>query len=322
MSSIIVVIADVLFHNGFQMALIEHDHMVEQVPAVAANPTPGDTVLPGTSVAGSLGLNAEALHGVDHLRIEAGTAIKDQISGCRVVGKCFAQLLNDPGAGWMPGHVEVEDAPPVMRNDKKAIKNFEGERWYGEEVHRGYGLAMIIEECHPTLCRFGISRRLAHPTQHSSLRNIEAKDFNFPVDARRTPSGVLGDHAEDEVAQSFADAFSSHACPMPREPRPRQLEPRLVPANDGLRLDKDQCPLPSRPEPLQDHPEQLVASSKSRLWALPLQDAKLLPQRQVFQKQVTSRTGKANEQDEQKPHRTRHEPLVAEPPRKSSGVRR
>ena len=178
------------------------------------------------------------------------------------------------------------------------------------------------DECRPPLRRFGVSRRLSHPAQDGSFRNVEAKHPQFTVNPRRTPSGIFGNYPEDEVAQFPAHAFSSPAGPMPREPRPIQLEPRLVPANDGLRLDKDQCPLPSRPEPLQDHPEQLVASSKSRLWALPLQDAKLLPQRQVFQKQVTSRTGKANEQDEQKPQRTRHEPLVAEPPRKSSGVRR
>src|ERR1035437_9844506 len=146
MSSIIVVIADVLFHNGFQMTLIDHDHMVEQVPAVAANPTPGDTVLPGTSVAGSLGLDAEVLHGVDHLRIEAGTAIKDQVTGRRVIWKCLTQLLNHPSARRVFGHVAMQDSPVVMCNDEETVENSKSEGWHREEVHCGDGFAMIIQK--------------------------------------------------------------------------------------------------------------------------------------------------------------------------------
>ncbi len=96
------------------------------------------------------------------------------------------------------------------------------------------------------------------PAQHGSLRNLEAKHFQFSMNTRRTPGQVLGDHAEDEFAQFFAHAFSSRAIPMPREPCPIQLESSLVPAHDGLRLDEDQSPFPSRPKPPQDHPEQFI----------------------------------------------------------------
>jgi hypothetical protein len=71
-------VPDVIIHEALQMALIEHDHMVEQVPAAVADPTLDNAVLPRTSEAGPLGLDAEALHGIDHPRIETGTAIKDQ----------------------------------------------------------------------------------------------------------------------------------------------------------------------------------------------------------------------------------------------------
>jgi hypothetical protein len=108
------------------------------------------------------------------------------------------------------------------------------------------------------------------------------------VNARRTPSAILRDHVKDQFAQFPAYAPSSHADPMPREPRPIQLETRPMPSNNGLRLDEDQSPLPSRPEPPQDHPEQLVRNQKSRLWAPSFQDAELLPQGQVFQKQIVA----------------------------------
>jgi hypothetical protein len=38
------------------------------------------------------------------------------------------------------------------------------------------------------------------------------------VNPRRSPGRVLRDHAEDEFAQLLADAFSSRALPVPREP--------------------------------------------------------------------------------------------------------
>ena len=78
MCPVLVVAADILIHQAFQMSLIEDDHMVEQVPAAVADPTLDNAVLPRTSEAGPLGLDAEALHGIDHPRIETGTAIKDQ----------------------------------------------------------------------------------------------------------------------------------------------------------------------------------------------------------------------------------------------------
>ena len=59
MSAFLVVIANVLFHKAFQMALVEHDHMVEKVTSAVADPTPRNSVLPRTSEAGSLGLDTK-----------------------------------------------------------------------------------------------------------------------------------------------------------------------------------------------------------------------------------------------------------------------
>jgi hypothetical protein len=62
---------------------------------------------------------------------------------------------------------------------------------------------------------------------------------------------------------------------MPREPRPIQLEPRPMPANDCFRLDEHQRPFPSWPKPPHNHPNQFVGSSKARLWMLSFQDGNL-----------------------------------------------
>jgi hypothetical protein len=166
---------------------------------------------------------------------------------------------------------------------------------------------MIAQKGRPLLCRLGIPRRFSHPAQHSSLRNIKAKHFHLTVNSRCAPGRILRNHAEDEITQFPADAPSSHTGSMPRKPRPIQLEPRSVPANDSLWLDEDQSPLPSRPEPPQDHPKQFVPSGKSRLRMPLLQNAKLLPQCQILQDQAAARGQEVNSQYRKKPQQTQHE---------------
>ena len=46
--SVVVIIGNVLREESLQMALIQRDHVVEQVAAAASDPTLGDPILPGT----------------------------------------------------------------------------------------------------------------------------------------------------------------------------------------------------------------------------------------------------------------------------------
>ncbi len=146
MSSIIVIIMDVLVQQSFQMPFIEHNHMVEQIPTAVTDPTLGRAVLPRAAETASLGLDAKAHYGIDHFIVELRAAIKDQIAWGRVVRERLAQLLNNPRAGRMSGHIAVNNAPPVMRNHEEAIENAEGERWHRKEVHRGDGLSMVTQK--------------------------------------------------------------------------------------------------------------------------------------------------------------------------------
>jgi hypothetical protein len=188
----------------------------------------------------------------------------------------------------MPRHIEVQNTPPVMSNDEEAIENAKGDRRYGEEIHRGNCFTMIAQKCHPSLSWLGTPRHSPHPTQHGTFRSVEAQHLQLTVNARRAPSGILRDHAKDQLAQFPAHTLSSHGGPMPREPPPIQLETRSVPANNSLRLDEDQRPIPSRPKPSQDHPEEFVRNTKPRLRTPSLQNSKLLPQCQVFQEQIAA----------------------------------
>ena len=76
MRPVLVVIADVFVHEALQMALMENNHMIEQVATTGADPALGHAVLPRTAEAGSLGLDAEALYRADDFLVEIRAAIK------------------------------------------------------------------------------------------------------------------------------------------------------------------------------------------------------------------------------------------------------
>lgn len=57
MRSVVVVVTGVLFHQPSQVALIQHNYMIEQVTTAVANPALGNAVLPRTSEAGPFRLH-------------------------------------------------------------------------------------------------------------------------------------------------------------------------------------------------------------------------------------------------------------------------
>jgi hypothetical protein len=61
-------------------------------------------------------------------------AVPQQVTRELVKGKCLPQLLSRPLRGWVGGHVEVQNATPVMGQHQKHVKDLEADRGHGEEV--------------------------------------------------------------------------------------------------------------------------------------------------------------------------------------------
>jgi len=181
--SVFVVVPNVFTHQAHQVAFIEHDHMVEQIAAATPDPALCYPILPRTPKTGLLGLGAEALHRLDHFAIETGAAVKDQIARRRIVGKGFPQLLDHPGSLWMLGNMEMQNAPPVVRNDKEAIQHAEGQRRHGEEIHGSNRFAVVGEERRPAFGWIRTPRRFSHPPKYTTLGNVVAEHFQFAMDA-------------------------------------------------------------------------------------------------------------------------------------------
>src|ERR1039458_208134 len=66
--SVVVIIGNVLREESLQMALIQGDHVVEQVAAAASDPTLGDPILPGTPNRGTAGCHLQRAHRRRHFQ--------------------------------------------------------------------------------------------------------------------------------------------------------------------------------------------------------------------------------------------------------------
>ena len=169
MCSVLVVIANVLAHQPFEMPFIQYDHLIQQISSTGAYPAFGDPILPWTAEAGSLRCDAKALHCFDNFLIKICGTIKDQITGHRLVRECLSQLLRYPLTRWVPGYIGVQDAAAVVRDDKEAMQHAKGERWDSEEIHRGDDFAVVVQEDFPLFRRFRVPRSFSHPPQNCSL---------------------------------------------------------------------------------------------------------------------------------------------------------
>jgi hypothetical protein len=65
--------------------------------------------------------------------------------------------------------IRVKDATTVVADDEKAVENAESKRGYGEEVHRGNGLAMVPQERQPALRWVWSSGRSPKPSRDRRL---------------------------------------------------------------------------------------------------------------------------------------------------------
>lgn len=188
----------------------------------------------------------------------------------------------------MSRYIEMKNSPPIMGNDEEAMENAECECWHGEEIHCGDGLAVIAQKRRPSLCRFGVTRRFAHPAKDGSFGDVEAKHFQLAVNARCAPGRVLGDHAKDNFAQFPANALPSRTDPMPRTPSPVVLEPGTMPADDRFGLNDDERLLPARPESAKGDPKQPIRHCHARPRTPMCQHGKLLAQGQILKNQTSA----------------------------------
>jgi hypothetical protein len=130
-----MVVMDVLVHQALQMALIEHNHMVEKLSSAGADETLGYTVLPGAPNRNANRRSTKILDSLKNLALESVLAIEDEILRRRIVWEGLTELLRHPGSRRMPCDVPVKDTPPIMPDHEEAILYVEGECRHSKEAH-------------------------------------------------------------------------------------------------------------------------------------------------------------------------------------------
>ena len=132
---------------------MEHEHMVQ---ALAPNRT-NDALDVGPLPGGSRGAQHLVDTHVSHLSPEGiaedSIAVAQQVARKLIKGERFSQLLSGPLRGWVGGHIEVENAPAVMSQHQKHVKNLETNGGHSEEVDRDQLLGVILQERAPGLRR-------------------------------------------------------------------------------------------------------------------------------------------------------------------------
>ena len=159
-----MVVVDVFREQPLQMAFVDGDDVIQQVPSATLNPSLRNAILPRTFQRCSDGTDSQRSNRGKDVEAVLAIAIEDQESRSRPIGEGLPQLLNHPTAGRMACHVAVQDAAAVVADDEEAVQHVEGHRGDREEVHRCDGFSMVTQKCKPSFGWFRVPRRSLHPT--------------------------------------------------------------------------------------------------------------------------------------------------------------
>ena len=72
--------------------------------------------------------NAHVSHLFSEVITKDPIAVPQQVTRELVKGECLPQLLSRPVRGWVGGHIEVQNATPVMGQHQKHVKDLEADR--------------------------------------------------------------------------------------------------------------------------------------------------------------------------------------------------
>jgi hypothetical protein len=164
MCPVLVVVPHVFGHQPLQMPLVQYDHVIQQISPATSYPAFSGSVLPGTTKRRSHWPHSGISHERHHVIAKLGVAVEQQEPLGRGVRPRFPHLLHDPKCAGVSGDVATENLAPLVPDDEKTVQHTKGERRDGEEVHGSDGVAVIPQECQPTLGRIWSSRDLSKPS--------------------------------------------------------------------------------------------------------------------------------------------------------------
>ena len=109
----IVVVVEVILENAVQMPFVEHDHVVEALPAYRTDDSFTIWILPGCMWCDRHFFDTHAFDALGEIVTLDAVAIANEKTWCFLVGQGVDDLLGGPFGVEIRGNVEVNDLPPV-----------------------------------------------------------------------------------------------------------------------------------------------------------------------------------------------------------------
>ena len=109
------------------MPFTEHDHMIEALASNGSNHSLYIGSLPRRPRCRQDFANAHVSRLFSEVITEDRFAVAEQIPRELLKGKCLPQLLSRPLRCWVGGHIEMQNATPVMGQHQKHVKDLEAD---------------------------------------------------------------------------------------------------------------------------------------------------------------------------------------------------
>jgi hypothetical protein len=186
-------------------------------------------------------------------------------------------LLGDPCGARVPGDAEDVHPPGPDLDPEQRVQGPEHERLDSEEVERQYPLSLSPQELAPSGAASTRSRaEPVGPQERADLRgrHSDSEFRQLAPDPEASPPGVVPPHPHDELSYLIGDRWP----PSDRDPLEGPLPPHqlAVPANERLWAHHERRPSGSGEGPAHRGHEHTVATAKTWLAHLALEDHQLV----------------------------------------------
>jgi len=135
------------------MPLVEDDKVIQAFSPDRDNHSFSKGILPWRSRSDEYFINVHGFHPVDERFPVDLVPVADRVLWLAVVRKRCGDLVSRPAGCGMTRDIEMDDLPPVVTKDDKAIQDLESDRGDGEEINRCDLLGIVHQERSPRLGR-------------------------------------------------------------------------------------------------------------------------------------------------------------------------
>jgi len=146
-----MIVTEVRPQDPSQMALVQHNHMIETFSPDRANHTFDVCPLPRTGWSGPDFFDPHCLHSLREISSINLVLIPQEISWSGIFRKSLNHLLPRPKGGGMGRDVEVNDFPSIVLQDNETKQGSKSNSRNGEEVDRGDLSGVILQKRLPGL---------------------------------------------------------------------------------------------------------------------------------------------------------------------------